>query len=151
MLAVGLLLSQGAPYNVLAQSPFELNPVYHAEEILKSLSSEQRKALEQLDTNSNFTISPDINTNSPELVKVIVEFEQAPAALGISVGPSDVFMSIPTLNGSASIERFENMQLLGKDFSDRLEDLQGQTLPIILQDLVKQLILLGKISTEDLR
>ena len=69
-----MLLSQGAPYNVLAQSPFELNPVDHAEEILKSLSSEQRKALEQLDTNSNFTISP-------ELVKVIVEFEQAPAQL----------------------------------------------------------------------
>lgn len=76
-----MLLSQGIPYNVLAKSPFELNPVDHAEEILKSLSSEQRNALEQLDTNSNFTISPDNNTNSPELVKVIVEFEQAPAQL----------------------------------------------------------------------
>ena len=82
-LAVGMLLSQGAPYNVLAKSPFELNPVDHAEEILKNLSAEQRKALEQLDANPNFTISPDIDSNSPELVKVIVEFEQAPAKIEV--------------------------------------------------------------------
>ncbi|USK36698.1 S8 family serine peptidase (plasmid) [Bacillus sp. F19] len=82
-LAVGLLLSQGAPYNVLAKSPYELNSVDHAEEILKSLSVEQRKALEQLDTKPSFTISPDINVNSPELVKVIVEFKQAPAKIEV--------------------------------------------------------------------
>ncbi|UOE56721.1 S8 family serine peptidase [Bacillus sp. CMF12] len=82
-LAVGMLLSQGTPYNVLAKSTYELNPVDHAEEILKSLSSEQRKALEQLDAKPNFTISQDINVNSPELVKVIVEFEQAPAKIEV--------------------------------------------------------------------
>ena len=82
-LAIGMLLSQGAPYNVLAKSPYGLNPVDHAEDILKSLSPEQRKALEQLDANPNFTISPDINANSPELVKVIVEFEQAPAKIEV--------------------------------------------------------------------
>ncbi|MFC9600495.1 S8 family serine peptidase [Peribacillus butanolivorans] len=82
-LAVGMLLSQGIPYNVLAKSPLELNPVENAEEILASLSAEQRKALEQLETNTTFTISPDINTNSPELVKVIVEFNQAPAKIEV--------------------------------------------------------------------
>ncbi|MCS0653304.1 S8 family serine peptidase [Cytobacillus firmus] len=82
-LAVGMLLSQGAPYNVLAKSTYELNPVEHAEEILKSLSPDQRKALEQLDANPSFTISPDLNVNSPELVKVIVEFKQAPAKIEV--------------------------------------------------------------------
>ncbi len=37
-------------------------------------------------------------------------------------------MSIPTFSASAASEKFENMQLLGKDFPDKLEDLQGQIL-----------------------
>ncbi|MFJ7936294.1 S8 family serine peptidase [Sporosarcina sp. NPDC096371] len=82
-LAVGLLLTQGAPYNVLAESPFELKSVDNAEEILKSLTDEQRKALEQLEMSTTFTISPDVETNSPELVNVIVEFDQAPAQIEV--------------------------------------------------------------------
>ncbi|MGG0455261.1 S8 family serine peptidase [Bacillus mycoides] len=82
-LAVGMLLSQGIPYNVLAESPVELNPVDNVETVLKSLSADQRKALEQLDANPNFTISPDIDSNSPELVNVIVEFNQAPAKIEV--------------------------------------------------------------------
>ncbi|MDR4982615.1 S8 family serine peptidase [Bacillus cereus] len=82
-LAVGMLLSQGIPYNVLAESPVELNPVDNVEKILTNLSADQRKALEQLDVNPNFTISPDIDASSPELVKVIVEFNQAPAKIEV--------------------------------------------------------------------
>ncbi|PFN09770.1 S8 family serine peptidase [Bacillus cereus] len=82
-LAAGMLLSQGMPYNVLAESPVKLNPVDNVETVLKSLSADQRKALEQLDANPNFTISPDIDANSPELVKVIVEFNQAPAKIEV--------------------------------------------------------------------
>ncbi|OFD40402.1 peptidase S8 [Bacillus mycoides] len=82
-LAVGMLLSQGIPYNVLAESAVELKPVDNAEQVLKNLSSEQRKALEQLDVSPNFTISPDIDSNSPELVNVIVEFNQAPAKIEV--------------------------------------------------------------------
>ncbi|WP_144511622.1 S8 family serine peptidase [Bacillus thuringiensis] len=82
-LAVGMLLSQGIPYNVLAESPAELKPVDNVETVLKGLSAEQRKALEQLDANPNFTISPDIDTNSHKLVNVIVEFNQAPAKIEV--------------------------------------------------------------------
>ncbi|WP_369902127.1 S8 family serine peptidase [Bacillus manliponensis] len=82
-LAVGMLLSQGIPYNVLAESPITLNPVDNAEKVLTGLSTDQRKALEQLDVNPNFTVSPDIDANSPELVKVIVEFNQAPAKIEV--------------------------------------------------------------------
>ncbi|PGT17984.1 S8 family serine peptidase [Bacillus cereus] len=82
-LAVGMLLSQGIPYNVLAESPAELKPVDNVETVLKGLSAEQRKALEQLDANPNFTISPDIDTNSSKLVNVIVEFKQAPAKIEV--------------------------------------------------------------------
>ncbi|WP_025784661.1 S8 family serine peptidase [Sporosarcina sp. D27] len=82
-LAVGLLLTQGAPVNVLAESPKELKPINNVEEVLRSLTAEQRKALEQLDTNATFVVSPDIDTKSPELVKVIVEFNQAPAQIEV--------------------------------------------------------------------
>ncbi|MFJ7936292.1 S8 family serine peptidase [Sporosarcina sp. NPDC096371] len=82
-LAVGLLLTQGAPYNVLAESPYELTSVDNAVEILKNLTVEQRKALEQLETSTTFTISPDVETNSLELVNVIVEFDQAPAQIEV--------------------------------------------------------------------
>ena len=66
------------------------------------------------------------------------------AALGISVGASDVSMTIPTFSGSASAEKFENMQLLGKDFSDQLEDLQGKSLPIVFAGLGKATDFAGK-------
>ena len=66
------------------------------------------------------------------------------AALGISVGASDASMSIPAFNGSASDEKFENMQLLGKDFSDRLEELQGKSLPIVFAGLGKATDFAGK-------
>ncbi|MGG0186699.1 peptidase S8, partial [Bacillus rhizoplanae] len=83
MLAAGMVLSQGIPYNVLAESAVELNPVDNAEQILTNLSPEQRQALEQLDVSPNFTISPDVDSNSPELVNVIVEFNQAPAKIEV--------------------------------------------------------------------
>ena len=82
-LVTGMLLSQGIPYNVLAESAMELKPVDNAEQVLMNLSLEQRKALEQLDVSPNFTISPDIDSNSPELVNVIVEFNQAPAKIEV--------------------------------------------------------------------
>lgn len=118
-LAVGMLLSQGAPYNVLAQSPYELNPVENAEEILASLSAEQRKALEQLDTNSNFTISPDINANSPELVKVIVEFEQAPAKI-------EVMKQAAKGKKLSSADANEKVEKAHKDFKQHVQSLKSQ-------------------------
>ncbi|MFE4430199.1 S8 family serine peptidase [Peribacillus butanolivorans] len=118
-LAVGMLLSQGAPYNVLAKSPFELNPVENAEEILASLSAEQRKALEQLDANPNFTISPDINANSPELVKIIVEFEQAPAKI-------EVMKQAAKGKKLSSADANEKVKKAHKDFKQHVQSLKSQ-------------------------
>ncbi|MFD4930555.1 S8 family serine peptidase [Peribacillus butanolivorans] len=118
-LAVGMVLSQGAPYNVLAKSPFELNPVENAEEILASLSAEQRKALEQLDASPNFTISPDINANSPELVKVIVEFEQAPAKI-------EVMKQAAKGKKLSSADANEKVEKAHKDFKQHVQSLKSQ-------------------------
>ncbi|WHY78559.1 S8 family serine peptidase [Neobacillus sp. WH10] len=118
-LAVGMLLSQGTPYNVLAKSTYELNPVDHAEEILKSLSSEQRKALEQLDAKPNFTISPDIKTNSPELVKVIVEFEQVPAKIEVMKQAAKG----TNLSSSAANEKVKESH---KAFKEHVQSLKSQ-------------------------
>ena len=118
-LAVGMLLSQGAPYNVLAKSPFELKSVDNAEEILKSLTTEQRKALEQLETNTTFTISPDIDANSPELVKVIVEFEQAPAKIEVMKQAAKG----KKLSSSAANEKVEQSH---KAFKEHVQSLKSQ-------------------------
>ncbi|QNU06707.1 S8 family serine peptidase [Peribacillus butanolivorans] len=118
-LAVGMLLSQGAPYNVMAKSPFELNPVENAEEVLASLSAEQRKALEQLDANPNFTISPNINANSPELVKVIVEFEQAPAKI-------EVMKQAAKGKKLSSADANEKVEKAHKDFKQHVQSLKSQ-------------------------
>ncbi|PAE26689.1 S8 family serine peptidase [Bacillus sp. 7894-2] len=76
-LAASLLFTASIPFNVLAQKP-EIT-VDEAEKILSSLSKEQRDALEQLEVGPGFVISPEVNTSTPELVEVIVEFNQPPA------------------------------------------------------------------------
>ncbi|MEH7013816.1 S8 family serine peptidase [Neobacillus niacini] len=118
-LAVGMLLSQGIPYNVLAKSPFELNPVENAEEILASMSAEQRKALEQIETNTTFTISPDIDANSTELVKVIVEFEQAPAKI-------EVMKQVAKGKKLSSADANEKVEKAHQDFKQHVQSLKVQ-------------------------
>lgn len=52
------------------------------------------------------------------------------AALGISVGASDVSQTIPTYTAIAGDAVFEDVQLLAKSFTDKIEDLQDQSYPI---------------------
>lgn len=80
-LAASLLFTASIPFNVLAQKP-EIT-VDEAEKILSGLSKEQRDALEQLEIGPGFVISPEVNTTTPELVEVIVEFNQAPAKVEV--------------------------------------------------------------------
>ncbi|MBO9129457.1 S8 family serine peptidase [Bacillus sp. 165] len=82
-LAAGMLLTSGIPYNVLAQSSIVSNEIDNAEQVLMNLSAEQRNALEQLEAKADFTISPNIDVHSPELVNVIVEFNQDPAKIEV--------------------------------------------------------------------
>ncbi|MGE6257194.1 S8 family serine peptidase [Heyndrickxia sporothermodurans] len=53
------------------------------------------------------------------------------AALGITVGASDSAMNIPSFIAVAGKNIFNNMMLLGKNFSDRLEDLTGKSLNVV--------------------
>ncbi|USK40839.1 S8 family serine peptidase [Cytobacillus firmus] len=80
-LAASLLFTASIPFNVLAQKP-EIT-VDEAEKILSALSKEQRDALEQLEIGPGFVISPEVNTTTPDLVEVIVEFNQAPAKVEV--------------------------------------------------------------------
>ncbi|UOK57435.1 hypothetical protein MGI18_23550 [Bacillus sp. OVS6] len=86
-LAMGLLLSASIPYNTLAENPIKTAKISNVEKVLSNLSEEQRRALEQLDVGPGFTIDPKINTTSPELVQVIVEFNQAPAKVDLQKKP----------------------------------------------------------------
>ncbi|WP_060678296.1 S8 family serine peptidase [Virgibacillus halodenitrificans] len=52
------------------------------------------------------------------------------AALPITVGASDVSQTIPTYEVSAGTVTLTDLQLLAKDFTDDIGDLQGQTYPV---------------------
>lgn len=52
------------------------------------------------------------------------------SALGISVGASDVSQTIPTFTATAGNLVFEDVQLLAKNFTDKIEELKGQTYQI---------------------
>ena len=80
-LAAGLMISASVPFNVMAERP--MVTVEEAEKILNSLSVEQREALQQLEVGPGFIISPEVNTKTPKLVDVIVEFSQAPAKVEV--------------------------------------------------------------------
>lgn len=82
-LAAGLLLSTTFSIHPLAEKPEVTITHKNIEDILSNLSKEQRQAIQKLNAGPNFTISPDIKTNSPELVSIIVEFEQAPAQVAV--------------------------------------------------------------------
>ncbi len=106
-LAVGLLLSQGQPYNVLAQSPLELkidmtNPspeqgaafaklqtlngikINNAEQMM-NLTPEQREAITTAQTldKSGIQLSPDVDLDSTDEISVIVEFKQKPSKVAV--------------------------------------------------------------------
>ena len=53
------------------------------------------------------------------------------AALGITVGASDMSLTIPTFNASAGEQSITNMQLLAQNYTDNLEDLKNLSLPIV--------------------
>lgn len=110
-LAVGMLLSQGNPYNVLAQSRLALNVngieitdqvtpeqsvaftklqktangVGIAAQMMNNLSQEQREALMKLQTleETGLQLSPDVNLESTDEISVIVEFKQRPSKVAI--------------------------------------------------------------------
>ena len=82
-LAAGLLLSTAFSIHPLAEKPEVTITHKNVEDFLSNLSKEQRQAIQKLNAGPNFTISPEIKTNSPELVSVIVEFEQAPAQVAV--------------------------------------------------------------------
>jgi subtilisin family serine protease len=53
------------------------------------------------------------------------------AALPITVGASDVTQTIQTFTGSVGNEKFSDLRLLGKNFTNRLEELQNVPLSIV--------------------
>ncbi|WP_057913714.1 S8 family serine peptidase [Peribacillus muralis] len=81
-LITSVLASGSVPYNVLAQSN-QVQSMDDAKQVLMKLTDAQRKALQQLEAKPGFVVAPNIDTKSPELVNVIVEFNQAPAKVEV--------------------------------------------------------------------
>jgi subtilisin family serine protease len=82
-LIASLLVSAGIPSGAIAEENLQKKQ-NNVEEMLMNLTDQQRKALKELEISPGFTISPDINQNSSELVKVIVEFNQSPAKVEVA-------------------------------------------------------------------
>ena len=53
------------------------------------------------------------------------------AALSISVGASNASLEIPTFSANYEGEEFSNIQLFGKNFPDKIADLEGESYPVI--------------------
>src|SRR5699024_3100099 len=53
------------------------------------------------------------------------------AAFGITVGASDVSQSIPTYSATVGDETLTDIELLGKNFSDSVEELQDETFELV--------------------
>jgi subtilisin family serine protease len=108
-LATGLLFSATTPFNVFAEK--QTVTMDEEEKILSALSSEERKALEQLEIGPGFVISPDINTKTAEQVNVIVEFNQAPAQVEVkreSIKGKKLALSTAKEKVNASHKEFKN-------------------------------------------
>ncbi|WIY61903.1 S8 family serine peptidase [Bacillus arachidis] len=120
-LTVGMLLSQGIPYNVLAEevNTSTLTGIDDANSILKGLTKEQRNALKTLDTKPGFVVSPGINTASPDNVNVIVEFKQAPAKI-------EVLKQAAKGKRLALSAAEQKVEAAHKGFKSELEQLQKQ-------------------------
>ncbi|MFC7785815.1 S8 family serine peptidase [Rossellomorea sp. GCM10028870] len=82
-LIASLLVSAGIPSGAIAEENFQ-NKQKNVEQMLMNLTDQQRKALKELEISPGFTISPEINQNSSEMVDVIVEFNQAPAKVEVA-------------------------------------------------------------------
>ncbi|WP_180232775.1 S8 family serine peptidase [Bacillus sp. AFS055030] len=95
-LVVGVALSQGQVYNVLAQSPFSTdpldNPQFNANtdvninpKKILNLTPEQREAIKNLDkfNGTGLQLSEDIDLYSSKTVSVIVEFKNKPQKVAV--------------------------------------------------------------------
>jgi subtilisin family serine protease len=82
-----LLMSSVIPYNVLAESPSQSNLIgtnpSQTQTGTNQLTPEQLEALNKFTAESEMEISPQINVNSPNPIRVIVQFKQAPAEVAV--------------------------------------------------------------------
>ncbi|MBX9975081.1 S8 family serine peptidase [Cytobacillus firmus] len=66
------------------------------------------------------------------------------SAFAITVGASDVSQTIATYTASAGDEKYGEMKLLGKSFTDKLEELKDQSFPVVFVGLGKSSDFEGK-------
>ncbi len=91
-LAVGMLLSQGVPYNVLAQTQPNLNENgFGDSEQLMNLTPEQREAITKVQSlaKEGLQLSSDVNLDSSKTVSVIVEFKNKPLKVAVVEAAAD--------------------------------------------------------------
>ena len=91
----------------------------NVESVLQNLSDEERNALKELNTQTGWTVQPDINQESDETVDVIIEFDIDPA--GVAVKKSMITNTRDTISldeAKAEVEASHN------DFKAALENIQ---------------------------
>jgi subtilisin family serine protease len=117
-LTIGTLLTANIPNNVLAEDTSKIVGITDVKSILANLTKEQRIALKTLDAGPGFVVSPELDLNTPSEVKVIVEFEQAPAKVEVlkqSAEGKRLSLSAAKQKVEESHEAFEaNLQQLQK-------------------------------------
>lgn len=81
--------------------------VNDVKELLSKLTDEQRRSLNEIRTETGFTIQPGIHTTSEQPVNVIVEFKQEPAKVQQAKNPSQLTMYEAESKVEASHRKFK--------------------------------------------
>ena len=85
-------------------------------EIMRNLTDEQRRSLNELKGETGFTIHPDINVMSEEPVNVIVEFKQDPAKVEVATQKNQ-------RSGVSLADAKKKVESSHKQFKDALQNL----------------------------
>ncbi|KAA0563198.1 S8 family serine peptidase [Bacillus sp. CH30_1T] len=127
-LIASLLVSAGVPSGAIAEDNFQ-NKQKNIEQMLMNLTDQQRKALKELEISPSFTISPEINQNSSEMVDVIVEFNQAPAKVEVAKqAVKGKRMTLSSANDKAKVEHdtfkneWDKIKKLNRPDEEKMKD-----------------------------
>ncbi|MDF2652851.1 MAG: cohesin domain protein, partial [Paenibacillus sp.] len=118
-----VLMSSVVPYNVFAASPVQ-NTIQgtisgsQSQTGAYQLTPEQLEAMNKISTESEMKISPQINVNTTEQVRVIVQFKQAPAEVEViqqQIDGNEISLNEATKKVKENHKKFKDyVQGLGK-------------------------------------
>ena len=122
MVVMTIVLLVGSMIMPSAAPSYAKQGTNDAKDIINNLTAEQQAALKQLDADVGFTVHPSINQESDDLVELIVEFKQDPAAVEVAKAKLKKERNVPSLKGAK--QKVEASHTAFKNAIKQLDDQQ---------------------------